>query len=296
MSSHAAVTSGPPHAHHWDPQTAYSGAKLGMWLFLATEILLFGVLFTSFALYRWAFPAEFHEASGHLKISAGAINTAVLIFSSYLVALGVGAAQRGDNETVKKMTLISIICGLVFLCIKSYEYFGKFSEGLFPATHGADWVLYFPALVLGIFLLIAAALTALGFAAFHFQEYSKFYKYIGGAILVMVLFPFLVSPLASVLSSIIGAVATLPEHTHYAWRGDHLTQSYKMYFGLYYVMTGLHALHVILGMGILFWVHLLARRNRFSAEYYTPMEIGGLYWHLVDLIWIYLFPLLYLID
>ncbi|MCB0337931.1 MAG: cytochrome c oxidase subunit 3, partial [Bdellovibrionales bacterium] len=111
-------------------------------------------------------------------------------------------------------------------------------------------------------------------------------------VLVLLLYPVLVGP----LSSVVGLIAPAPESTHFNWNGAEFANQYRMYFGLYYCMTGLHALHVILGMGILYWVYLLAQHNRFSSEYYTPMEVGGLYWHLVDLIWIYLFPLLYLID
>lgn len=207
---------GPPHVHHMDAPTAYQAAKLGMWLFLATEILLFGGLFAGFAVYRWYYLQEFHAASHHLDWKLGMVNTAVLIFSSFTAALAVDAAQHGNNKKVTALLTTTIVCGFVFLVIKYVEWHHKYETGLFPGTE--------------------------------------------------------------------------------FWGSAEFIQQYKTFFGLYYCMTGLHALHVILGMGILAWVLTKSRRNRFSPDYYTPVEVGALYWHLVDLIWIYLFPLLYLVG
>jgi cytochrome c oxidase subunit 3 len=193
-----------------DSVTAYEAAKLGMWLFLATEILLFAVLFSAFALFRWYYLAEFHAGSHHLNWKLGATNTAVLLFSSFTAALAVDAAQRGDNPRVVRNLLVTIFCGGIFLVIKYIEYSAKYSAGLFPGGE-------------------------------NFWEYHNF-------------------------------------------------------LGLYFCMTGLHGLHVVIGMGLLTWGLLKARKNRFSPDYYTPVEVGALYWHLVDLIWIYLFPLLYLVG
>jgi len=206
----------PPHVHHMDVPTAYQAAKFGMWLFLATEILLFGGLFTCFAIFHWKYFDEFHRASHHLNVWFGAANTAVLLFSSFTAALAVDAVQRNDNRRAARNLLITIVCGFIFLAIKGIEYHDKYSHGLFPGTAEFNSI------------------------AFNTQ--------------------------------------------------------YKMYFGLYYCMTGLHALHVIIGMGLLFWAYGMARKGRFSERYYTPVELGALYWHLVDLIWIYLFPLLYLVK
>ena len=124
---------GPPHVHHMDAPTAYQSAKLGMWLFLATEILLFGGLFTAFAIYRYLYLDEFHSASKLLDWRMGAINTVVLIFSSFTAALAVDAAQHGDNKRVQKNILITILCGIGFLIIKYFEYKGKAHHNLFPA-------------------------------------------------------------------------------------------------------------------------------------------------------------------
>lgn len=216
-SSSAATHKGPPHAHHWDPVTAYSGAKLGMWLFLATEILLFSVMFSGFALYRYFYLDEFHEASKHvLDWKLGALNTVVLLFSSYTAALAVDDGQHGNNKGVVRNFSISILCGLIFMVVKAFEYHHKYADNLMPS---------------GLFPTHSA----------HFEHYKNF-------------------------------------------------------LGFYFCMTGLHGLHVLIGMGLMIWVSIRASRNRFSEDYYTPVELTALYWHLVDLIWIYLFPLLYLVG
>ncbi|HMO01675.1 MAG TPA: cytochrome c oxidase subunit 3 family protein [Oligoflexia bacterium] len=200
----------PPHVHHMDAVTAYHAAKLGMWLFLATEILLFAVLFTAFAIFKWYYFAEFHAASKELNWKLGMFNTAVLLFSSFTAALAVDAAQHGQNRKVVKNLFISIACGGIFLIVKAIEYGAKYSHGMFIGGE-------------------------------HFHQFSNF-------------------------------------------------------LSIYYCLTGLHALHVVIGMIVLFWASTKAMRRMYSPVYYTPVELGALYWHLVDLIWIYLFPLLYLIG
>lgn len=200
----------PPPIHHTDHATAYSGAKFGMWLFLSTELLLFSVLFAAFAIYRWQDLELFHKGSHHLDWRLGALNTIVLLFSSFTAALAVDAAQRDDTPRLKKNLIVTIACAAMFLVIKSIEYTSKYNHGLFPGG----------------------------------SEY----------------------------------------------------QSYKAFFGLYFVMTGIHGVHVIIGMILLGWVLARAKRGAFSSRYFTPVELVVLYWHLVDLIWIYLFPLLYLVG
>ena len=206
----------PPLIHHMDPPTAYAAAKLGMWLFLATEILLFGGLFAAFAVYRSMHLGQFHAASHMLNWKLGAVNTLVLLFSSYTAAMAVDSAKLGNNKKTLNYLVVTVVCGSIFLVIKYFEYMSKIEHGMFPGM--SEW--------------------------FTAETLSK----------------------------------------------------YSIFFGLYYCMTGLHALHVILGMGLLAWVATKARKDRFSSRYYTPVEVGALYWHLVDLIWIYLFPLLYLVG
>lgn len=293
MSSHHAETlpGQPPAAHHWEPENAYSGAKLGMWLFLATEVLLFAVMFTAFAIYFVLYPEYFKHGAQNLKWWAGGINTLVLLFSSYLVAVAVDAAKHGNNAKVKKLLLGTIGCGGIFMMIKAYEYHQKYLHGLFPITDSqfGSVPLYWPAVIFAIVLLLAVGCLAFGLRGFHYERYGEFWKWFGAAAGLVAAYC-----IAAKLGAFSGIVE--PAEAHYVWRGSELTNSYKMYYGLYYCMTGLHAFHVIVGMGALFWVYLLANDNRFSSAYYTPMELGGLYWHLVDLIWIFLFPLLYLVE
>jgi cytochrome c oxidase subunit 3 len=203
----------PPIIHHMDTPTAYGAAKLGMWLFLATEVLLFAVMFCSFAIMRYYHLDEFHAASKALNLWAGGINTVILLVSSFTAAVAVTKAQRGDNAGVVRNFGFSVICGFLFLLIKTYEYSAKAQHGMFPFVWNEN---------------------------FH---------------------------------------------------------EYKNFLGLYFCMSGLHALHVIIGMFVMVYYGILpAMQNRFSGKYFTPVELGALYWHLVDLIWIYLFPLLYLVG
>jgi cytochrome c oxidase subunit 3 len=214
-STHHVNPGDPPYVHHMDSKTAYEAAKLGMWLFLATELLLFGVMFCSFAVYRAMYLDIFHVASQHLNKLIGATNTVILLFSSYLAAAAVDDAKKGNNEGVTRKLWITIFCGFAFLLIKSYEYYDKWQHHLFPLD----------------------------------PKFSENFAH------------------------------------------------YKSFFGLYFCMSGIHALHVIFGMFIL-WFYGIRKssKGRFSSRYYTPVELGALYWHLVDLIWIYLFPLLYLVG
>jgi cytochrome c oxidase subunit III len=197
-----------------DQQT--EAATLGMWVFLATEILFFGGLFTVYAVYRHAYPAAFAAASRELDITLGAINTVVLIGSSLTMALAVHAAQTGGRRLTSMFLIATIVLGGVFLGIKATEYAHKFAEHHVPGP------------------------------AFQFS----------------------------------------PEYFRQA----------QVFFSLYFAMTGLHALHMVIGIGVLLVMVWLSWRGRFSSRYYTPVEVTGLYWHFVDIVWIFLFPLLYLIG
>lgn len=204
-------------AHHFDSaETQFAANKLGIWLFLATEILLFGGMFLAFAVFRsWYFEA-FVEAHHHLDKVLGSVNTVALITSSFTMALAVRASQRGAKRETTALLAATIALAMVFLLIKLFEYRHKFEHGLLPGRF----------------------FTATGF----------------------------VHPEA------------------------------RIFFGVYFMMTGIHGLHVAIGIGLLGWVLRRARRGEFSSRYYAPVEGVGLYWHLVDMIWIYLFPLLYLVG
>jgi len=192
----------------------YIGSKLGMWLFLFTEILLFGGLFLLYSVYRSLYSQEFHHAALDLSTTLGAINTFILLTSSLTMALSLAALRQGKRNASVACQAITIVLGLAFLVNKYFEWSGHIHEGIFPDS---------PAL----------------------------------------------------LSRSHGEI---------------------LFYGLYYVMTGLHGIHVIIGMIVIAIMASLTIRGTVSSEHFNKLENTGLYWHLVDVIWIYLFPLFYLIT
>jgi len=224
--SQAVVTAehSPELRHHFaDMEQQRDASTLGMWLFLATEIMFFGGMFCAYLIYRRWYFTEFAAGSRSLSIVLGAVNTAVLICSSLTVALGVRAAQTGKRKLLVILLILTLLFGLAFLGIKGVEWAAKFKEHHIPG------------------------------ASFHFEGTELHGKPIDA-------------------------------------------RHIQIYFSLYFAMTGMHALHMIIGVGIFIWLTYHSWKGRFTPEYYTPVEIAGLYWHFVDIVWIYLFPLLYLID
>jgi cytochrome c oxidase subunit III len=225
-------------AHHFDDaEQQYTAANLGMWLFLATEVLFFGGMFCGYAQYRYWYPAEFAAGSHRLNLWLGAINTAVLLTSSLTMALAVRAAQTDDRRGTVRFLALTILFGSVFLGVKAYEYYHKFEERLVP---GRTFTL----------------------AASHTGGHESD-------------------------SESVAAPSTVTE--------DFQSESVELFFSFYFGMTGLHALHMVIGIAILGVLLAAARRGAFSPAYFTPMEMTGLYWHFVDIVWVFLFPLLYLI-
>jgi len=201
-----------------DPLQQYDSSTLGMWTFLLTEIMFFGGMFGAYTIYRYKYPEAFASTSHYMDLTLGAINTAVLICSSFTMALAVRAAQLGRKRAIIGFLLGTLALGTVFLVIKGVEYHEKYVEHHIP-----------------------------------------------------------------------GPSFSYPEHPEYA----HTAQ---ILFFLYFAMTGMHAIHMIVGVGLLTTLLVMTIRNRFSANFYTPVEMIGLYWHFVDIVWIFLFPLLYLIG
>lgn len=203
--------------HHFvDSEQQFDSAKLGMWVFLVTEVLFFGGLFVAYIVYRSWNPELFYMSAKELSTMMGAINTVVLIGSSLTIALAVRAAQLNQKVNTSRYILATILLACVFLVIKYFEYTSKFAVGILP---------------------------------------GELYTYDGI---------------------------------------DHPGAS--IFFSIYYMMTGLHGIHVIIGIGIMIWLLIKTNQGAYSASYFTPVEMTALYWHLVDLIWIFLFPLLYLIE
>jgi len=200
----------PTHTEHFDPVAS----KIGMWLFIFTEILLFGGLFIVYSVYRYKHPVEFHMAHQELDVTIGLINTIILLISSMTVAISITAMQKGDKKITLIFLALTILLALVFLVNKYFEWGAKFHHGIYPGSE---------------FLLSLS-------------------------------------------------------------KGD------MLFFGLYFFMTGLHALHIIVGLAILGLVYFRVKKGTINENRYSLLENGGLYWHLVDLIWIFLFPLFYLIH
>lgn len=207
------------YAHHFrNAEHEYESSKEGIWLFMVTEILMFGGLFVGYFIFHNLYPEMFAEGASSLNWRMGFTNTLVLIFSSFTMALGIFFIQKGDNKKAVFSLAVTILCGAIFMVIKYFEYTHKFHLGLLPGR----WL-----------------------------DVAK-----------------------------VGA-----QHANLG-----------MYYGFYYCMTGLHGIHVFIGMALITWVMIRTMRGDFNPHYYTAVEGVGLFWHIVDLIWIFLFPLLYLVG
>ncbi len=193
------------HPHEEDPVEEYENFKLGMWIFLATEVLLFGGLFAAYFIFKFRYPELFATGSQELNKWLGGLNTLVLLCSSYTMAMAVDSAQRGKQRPLKRNLFITLLFGTAFLVIKYFEWSAKYDHGWFPGV-GLD-----------------------------------------------------------------------------------------VFFSVYFMTTGLHLLHVLIGMSFIGLLLFRAFKGRYHEENFGGVEVGGLYWHLVDIIWIFLFPLLYLI-
>jgi len=225
-SSHDDIHS-PALLHHFATEEQQRNASnLGMWIFLATEVMFFGGLFCSYLIYRRWYFGDFGAASKSIDATLGATNTAVLICSSLTVVLAIWGAQIASRKLMIGSLILTMLFGLAFLGIKGKEYKDKFEEHHVPG------------------------------ASFSFEN------------------------------------VPIPGHPDQYANPRHA----QIFFALYFIMTGLHALNMIVGLGIFTWLLVMAWKGRFTPEYHTPLEVGGLYWHFVDIVWIYLFPLLYLID
>lgn len=281
----------PNLAHHWDNMDQQIEAgKFGMWLFLATEVLLFAGLFCAYAVYRSNHPEVFLNGEKYLSKMWGGINTIILLLSSFTVALAVRAASMGDRSKTVLFLALTVVGALGFLGVKTVEYSDKFAHGTLwgakyhphtehaagehAAAHGAAT----PAL---------APEVDPGYTPRNPWEENRTLAD-GGKSLIPA------PPMVQNLPTIDGRVT--PEAAAEGTAHERQQTYDHIFFGIYFVMTGLHGLHVIIGMIAIIWVMIRAHRGDFTKRYYLPVDLVGLYWHLVDLIWIYLFPLLYLIG
>jgi cytochrome c oxidase subunit 3 len=293
-----------PHlAHHFDsPAQQYASAKLGMWVFLGTELLMFGGLFCAYGVYRYSHPDVFVFAHEALDPLLGGINTMVLITSSLTMAMGVRYAQLGRRGPLVACLALTILGGAAFMAIKYVEYKAKWEHHLFPGKYNV-YNAEFPRkeevdkpqdLAHADHSPIASHGTARPATA-PTTTPSR-YPYAD---------PLLgtndeprIKPSFAYPPGLSRAHATAPlvHHRTLNQLSALDQQRVNTFFSVYFCMTGLHGLHVLIGMALIFWVMVRAARNVFGPHYFTPVDLVGLYWHLVDLIWIFLFPLLYLIH
>ncbi len=284
MHDPSAPPAPPPHAgqpgqlaHHFDsPAQQHEAGGLGMWLFLATELLLFGGLFCAYAVYRSIHPEIFHEAATrYLNVQLGAVNTIILLCSSFTMATGVWAAQTSRKGVLCTMLALTFLGGCGFLGVKAIEYRDKWRHHLlwgahFNPQHAADATADATKRPIP-----ASAASPAAPAAPAASAPADRWQFAPAAIGPQGLAP--------------ASESDTADSTPGQVRNMHI------FFGVYFAMTGLHGLHVVAGMAVIAWLLLRSTQGRFGAAYFTPVHLGGLYWHLVDIIWIYLFPLLYLI-
>ena len=272
MDHHADRAAGPPLAHHFATRRQQADSvRLGMWLFLATEVLLFGGLFSAYAVYRANHPEVFVYAHRFLDAPLGALNTFILITSSLTMAWAVRSAQLGNRRLLVLLLAATIVLGCAFLGVKAIEYEHKWKHGLLWGKH------YKPQHAGG------AAESAAGPPGAVPQAPA----------------PVPGEERSTNPASAIGPRGLAPEAEEKAQHGHALLEEPKnvqTFFGVYFAMTGLHGLHVVIGLGVIGWILAGARKGRYGPGYSTPVDAAGLYWHLVDLIWIFLFPMLYLIH
>jgi cytochrome c oxidase subunit 3 len=205
------------HSHHFDSMDQeHEAGKQGVWLFMATEIMMFGGLFVGYFIYRAIYPEAWVEGGSLLSWKLGALNTLVLLFSSFTMAQAVTETMKGNNRKALNYVMVTTLCAFAFMVVKYFEYSSKIHHGLFPG--------------LGLWDPSAVA-----------------------------------------------------------------NESTRLFLTLYFMMTGLHGFHIVIGIVLMFWLMRRLKRDDFSPKYYTTVEGVGLYWHIVDIIWIYLFPLMYLI-
>lgn len=287
-----------PHlAHHFDShEQQYASAKLGMWVFLGTEILMFGGLFCAYGVYRYSHPEVFIFAHNALDPMLGGINTAVLIASSFTMALAVRCAQLGQKSALITCLLLTILGGAGFMVIKTIEYQTKWKHHLFPGKYNVYNMDFggkekrpeslshheegHPT------TLPAAAPTTRAIQLTYADAFA-------GTPDQAVVKPPTTTPAGLTIRRVETEHHTGPRYSEMAALDQTRVNTF---FSIYFCMTGLHGFHVLIGMGLMVWVLIRARRNEFGPMFFTPVDLVGLYWHLVDLIWIFLFPLLYLIH
>lgn len=204
-----------PAEHFGSFSTQRHAARLGMWLFLVTELLLFGALFATYASYYHPYESDFRIAARHNTIWAASINTYVLVTSSFTSVMAVWAMREDRRKLAVKLVWLTIALGVLFLGIKAWEYLDHFEHGIYP---------------------------------------GRFYRF-----------------------------------------EELMTRGGVLFYSHYYLLTGLHILHLGVGIGVMLWLVRKLSRRQLTARYHAPLELGAMYWSLVDVIWLFIWPLFYLV-
>jgi cytochrome c oxidase subunit 3 len=295
-----------PHlAHHFDtPEQQYRSAKLGMWLFLGTEILMFGGLFCAYSIYRHNNPQVFSfAAESYLNVNLGALNTLILITSSLTMAWGVRAAQMNQRGLLIACLVLTLLGAAGFLVVKAIEYNAKWDEHVWVGQWNRYNNMYDdknPAKLAPPVQPVApvVALPAVpdpglvptdGNSLLDLSKIKARYNGPEG------LAPADGSTSQSHERPDAESMTEAQRAERFRTLSDKDQWRVSTFFSCYFLMTGLHGIHVVVGMALISWLLMRAIRNDFNSKYFTPVDLIGLYWHLVDLIWIFLFPLLYLI-
>jgi cytochrome c oxidase subunit III len=291
-----------PHlAHHFDtPEQQFTSAKLGMWVFLGTEILMFGGLFCVYSIYRHNHPLVFKfAAESFLSTRLGTLNTIILITSSLTMAWGVRAAQLNQKRLLIGCLVLTLLGAAGFLVVKSIEYTNKWNEhvwvGQWNKYNGDSNEVYR--------VPPPAQPTTQSTALIAPQNGNTEESAGDGNIAkdISQIRPRYDYPLSQTIQVPMKETASAtegPENVDAKFRELSDADQWRVntFFSCYFLMTGLHGIHVIVGMALITWLLIRSIKGEFSSEYFTPVDLIGLYWHLVDLIWIFLFPLLYLIH
>ncbi len=291
MSSHASdkfVYLEPGLQHQFeDMKQQEESVSIGMWMFLVQEIMFFGGLFTVYLVFRSKYPMAFAAGSNHLDVVMGFVNTLVLIVSSLTMALTVYYAQKGDRMKQVALIVLTMIFGAVFLGVKAVEYTAKYNDGLIPVAglnkkvrpdHSADH----------------ATEPVVEKPCYEVEHGETKHAYVNPR------GEFLWADCSLAKLAQDEGYLTSDERIGYFSNGqidaNKFRDKVQIFYWIYFVMTGLHALHMIVGLGLMTWLLWTAWRGYYSADYFMPVEMSGLYWHFVDIVWIFLFPLLYLLG
>lgn len=272
-----------------DMEQQEESVSIGMWMFLVQEIMFFGGLFTVYLVFRSKFPMAFAAGSNHLDVVMGFVNTLVLIVSSLTMALTVFYAQKSNRTMQVVLIVLTMIFGATFLGVKAIEYTDKYNHALVPVTGWNKKVKESPSTQHGEAHEKPCWEHAHGEEHAYVNPTGEFQWVDCSLVKYAQQHNFLTD------SEKVGYFA-VPYTDQANPDANKFRDKVRIYFWIYFVMTGLHALHMVVGLILMTWLLWTAFKGNYTAEYYMPVEMSGLYWHFVDIVWIFLFPLLYLLG